>query len=118
MLVFITQGLGMFIGYGVVFGKWGVAGQFDKVSNYGELNEAIAGARETTDLSVIEKFANMFAKSMPEGIDPTLLAETMDQWKSFWILPAIMAAVITVVFFASFWDKTEVTDEEEAAEEA
>ena len=31
MLVFVTQGLGMFIGYGVVFGKWGLAGQFSKV---------------------------------------------------------------------------------------
>jgi hypothetical protein len=80
------------------------------VSNYGELNEAVGGARETADWSVLEKFTNMFAKSMPEGVDAGLLTETMDQWKDFWILPAIMAAVITAVFFASFHDKTKVTD--------
>ena len=114
MLVFITQGLGMFIGYGVVFGRWGVPSQFGKVGNYGELNEDIANARDLTDLSVIEKFANMFAKSMPEGIDANLLAETMGQWKEFWILPAVMAAVITAVFLAAFWDNTQVTDEKEA----
>ena len=112
MLVFITQGLGMFIGYGIVFGRWGISGQFQQVSKYGELNDAVAGAREKADWSVLEKFANMFAKSMPDGVDASLLTETSDQWKDFWTNPAIMAAVIAAVFFAAFHDKTEVTDED------
>ncbi len=112
MLVFVTQGLGMFIGYGVVFGKWGISGQFNKVSEYGALNDVIAGSRGEGAATTLEKLTNMFAKSMPEGVDLGLIAQTMDQWKVFWILPAIMAGVIAVIFFATFWDKTEVTDEE------
>jgi len=36
----------------------------------------------------------------------------MEQWKEFWIFPAIMAAVIGVIFFVTFWDKTRVMDED------
>ena len=34
----------------------------------------------------------------------------MEQWKDFWIVPAIMAAVIAVLFFVTFWDKVQVED--------
>jgi hypothetical protein len=30
----------------------------------------------------------------------------MDQWKEFWILPAIMAGVILLIFAAAFWDRS------------
>jgi len=112
MLVFITQGLGMFIGYAVVFGKWGIAGQFSKVEKYEALNTAITATRSTEVLSFGEKFTKLFAVDMPDSVDPMLLSTTMEQWKAFWIVPAILAAIIAVIFFATFWDKTRVTEDE------
>ncbi len=106
LLVFVTQGLGMYFGYKVAFAK------FADVSKYGELDAAISAAREAQELSFGEKLAKMFSVNMPESVDAGLISETMAQWKEFWMFPAIMAAVITVIFFASFWDKTQVGDEE------
>lgn len=106
LLVFITQGVGMYFGYKVAFAKFGA------VSKYGDLDKAITAAQTAGDLSFAQKMGKMFSVKMPDGVDPTLLTETMSQWKSFWILPAIMAAVIAVVFFLGFWDKTQVTEEE------
>ena len=40
------------------------------------------------------------------------MSSAMGQWKGFWLWPAGMAAVIMVIFFLSFWDKTEVGGEE------
>ena len=60
----------------------------------------------------------MFSVKMPEavakagGAEAGLLSQTMAQWKTFWMFPAIMAAVIAAVFFLAFWDKTRVGDEE------
>ncbi|MDP4791684.1 MAG: MFS transporter [Verrucomicrobiales bacterium] len=112
MLVFITQGLGMFIGYGVVFGKWGIAGQFSKVNKYEELNTVITSTRSTEELSFGEKLTKLFAVDMPDSVDPTLLSTTMEQWKAFWLFPALLAAIIAVIFFVAFWDKTKVTADE------
>ena len=50
----------------------------------------------------------MFSQKMPETIDGSLISETMAQWKSFWMVPAIMAAAIMIVFFLAFWDKIKV----------
>ena len=112
MLVFITQGLGMFIGYGVVFGKWGIAGQFSKVNKYEELNTVITSTRSTEELSFGEKLTKLFAVDMPDSVDPTLLSTTMEQWKAFWLFPALLAAIIAVLFFVAFWDNTKVTADE------
>ncbi len=106
LLVFITQGVGMYFGYKVAFGKFG------GVSKYGDLDQAITTARSAGDLSFGQQLAKMFSVNMPEGLDPNLISETMNQWKEFWILPAIMAAVITLVFFLGFWDKTQVAEDE------
>ena len=48
----------------------------------------------------------MFSVDIPAAVDSNLVSETMLQWKSFWMLPAIMAGVIAVVFFLGFWDKS------------
>lgn len=112
MLVFITQGLGMFIGYGVVFGKWGMAGKLSAVDKYEELNGVITAARSTEVLSFGEKFSKLFAVDMPATVDPQLLSAAMEQWKTFWIFPAILAGIIALIFFAAFWDKTRVTEDE------
>lgn len=106
LLVFVTQGVGMYFGYKVAFAK------FDLVGKYGDLDQAISAARATGDLSFAQKMGKMFSVNMPDSIDPGLISETMDQWKDFWILPAILAGVIALVFFLGFWDKIQVTEDE------
>ena len=116
MLVFITQGIGIYIGYGIVFGLsvfgWKVYdGKFGQVSGYGPLNESMSLARGEQEFTYLEKLVKMFAVDMPEKVDPNLITTAMEQWKTFWIFPAIMAAVIAVIFFLTFRDKTQVTDD-------
>jgi nucleoside transporter len=106
LLVFVTQGLGMFIGFKVA------AAKFAEVPGYTPLNDAIQAARPVVELSFGEKMAKLFSVDLPASIDPALLGTTMEQWKAFWIFPAILAAIIAVIFFATFWDKTRVTEEE------
>lgn len=106
LLVFVTQGLGMLFGFQVAGAK------FANVSDYGALNDAIAAARPEESLGTLEKLGKLFAVDMPEAVSADLLASAMEQWKEFWIFPAILAGGIAVIFFAAFWDKTKVTDEE------
>ena len=96
----------MFFGFKVAGAK------FATVSNYEDLNNAIQAARPDVELSFGEKLAKLFSVKMPEGIDPELLSSTMEQWKEFWIFPAILAGGIMFLFFAAFWDKTKVTEED------
>jgi nucleoside transporter len=121
LLVFLTQGVGMFFGYWVAFS------QFASVKTHGALDKAISSARLHESAAAIvkaegvsleaamkmaaevqptfgEKLAQMFSVRLPE-VDPELLNTTMAQWKSYWMLPAGMAAVIAVVFFLGFWDR-------------
>ena len=115
LLVFLTQGVGMFIGFKIAFGQYA-----DKVTSHSALSEAIAAARPVQDLSFIDKLKQMFSVDIPSAVDPNLISDTMLQWKTFWMLPAIMAAVIAVVFFLGFWDKSADTvdsEEPETAEE-
>jgi nucleoside transporter len=106
LLVFVTQGLGMYFGYKVAFGRFG------DVSGYGDLDAAIQAGRPEESLSFGQQLGKMFAVDMPSSVSPELLSETMAQWKEFWIFPAIMAGVIMVIFLLAFWDKTKVGDEE------
>ncbi len=124
MLVFFTQGIGMYIGYAVTFGIFyqgpgtllripvDFSGLGDGVGNSGTLEAAIKEARGEQEVGFFEGLTQMFSVKMPEGIDPTLIANTMAQWKSFWMFPAIMAGAIAVIFFLAFWDKIQVTEED------
>jgi MFS family permease len=114
LLVFVTQGLGMWIGYSIVFGKsWlGLEGQAAKLADSGALGEAILAERGEQTLTAGEKLAKMFSVNMPDGIDPALIEKAMGQWKVLWMTPALMAIVIAVIFFFTFWDKTQVTEDE------
>ncbi|MDF1850999.1 MAG: MFS transporter [Verrucomicrobiales bacterium] len=107
LLVFVTQGIGMLIGFRFAANKFG-----ETVTQYEPLDAAIKEARPPQDLSAGEKLAKLFSVDMPESVDSELLSSTMEQWKEFWIFPAIMAAVISVIFFVAFWDKTKVTEED------
>jgi len=114
LLVFVTQGIGMWIGYSIVFGKeWlGIEGQGTTLADSGALAEAISSTQGEQTLTSGEKLAKMFSVNMPDGIDPALLERAMGQWKIFWMAPALMAIVIAVIFFFTFWDKTKVTEDD------
>ncbi len=99
MLVFFTQGVGMYFGYWVAFAQHGTT-----VTKYGDLTAAIAKSTPPQTLSFAESLLKMFSVD-PLKVDPTLLSDTMAQWKQFWLVPAGMAGVIAVIFFIAFWDK-------------
>ena len=106
LLVFFTQGVGMYFGYQVAFGRFG-----GEVTKYGDLDQAISTARTAEQLSFGEQISRMFSVGMPEGVDLSLLADTMAQWKEFWVFPALMAGVIAVLFLVTFWDRVEMGDD-------
>jgi nucleoside transporter len=106
LLVFVTQGLGMFFGFKVAGAK------FAEVPGYAPLEAAIQAARPTVELSFGEKMAKLFSVDLPASIDQALLGTAMEQWKAFWLFPALLATIIAVIFFAAFRDKTRVTAEE------
>jgi len=101
MLVFFTQGVGMYVGYEIAGGRFG-----GTVTKYQELTDAIEAshAGEATP-TFLEQLGQMFSVSKPQ-VDPQLLSETTAQWKEFWTLPAYMAAGILILFFLTFWDKS------------
>ncbi|MFT5130958.1 MAG: nucleoside transporter [Rhodothermales bacterium] len=111
LLVFFTQGIGMWIGYKVAFGKLGA------VDKHGDLVAAISAGRPEETLTFGQSLAKMFAVNLPD-VDATLLSETMAQWKAFWLVPAGMAFVIMIIFAAAFWDKSCDGDLAEVEDEA
>lgn len=113
MLVFFTQGVGMYFGYMIAGARFG-----STVTNYETLNESIASLKSPETLSFGQSLGRMFTQSLPEEVDQQLLSETMQQWKEFWTLPAIMAGAILVLFAVTFFDQVEAADAEAIAEEA
>ncbi len=63
-------------------------------------------------VSFFETFTQMFSRDLPANLDADLLSTTMNQWKDFWMLPAIMAGVVFVIFAAAFWDKVKPEEAE------
>ena len=119
LLVFLTQGIGMFFGYRIMaagnlfgiplnltFGDYGQ--QVTSSGDYTELLRAATG--ETTEAGFLEKFGQMFSRSLPDGLPAEQLETTMGQWQNFWMSPAIMAASVFVIFALLFWDRTEPAD--------
>ncbi len=105
LLVFLTQGVGMYFGFWIAFSKKG-----STVTNSDNLTAAIKAARPEEALTFIQKMAKMFSINLPE-VDGKLMSDTMLQWQAFWWVPAIMAGAITVLFFVAFWDKVDTDDE-------
>jgi len=110
MLVFFTQGVGMYFGYKIAFTQLG------NVTKSGDLTAAIEKTR-SGQLSFTDALKNMFSIETP-AVDGQLLSETMTQWREFWWLPTIMAGVIAVIFFLFFWDKVDIGSDDAAAENA
>jgi len=116
LLVFLTQGVGMFFGYRIMAGGnlFGFIPLNLTIGDYGKQVVSadyvanLQDARvETQETSFLATFGEMFTRNLPEGLDAKLLSETMGGWQNFWALPAIMAAVIMVVFAVTFWHRTD-----------
>jgi nucleoside transporter len=118
LLVFLTQGLGMFFGFRFAFGgkfPFTDAALPNTISSgqatygsapAGELVNAIKQANAGVPLQgPLDALIGMFGKGYPNGIDPQLIASNMDSWKHYWIFPMILAAVIFVIFALCFRDK-------------
>jgi nucleoside transporter len=99
MLVFFTQGVGMYFGYMIAGARF-----VRDVPSYKQLGDAIAAASPAKTLTFGESLGRMFSVSKP-AVDPALLQETMNQWKTFWLLPAGMAAAVLLLFAVAFHDK-------------
>jgi MFS family permease len=109
MLVFFTQGVGMFVGFKLAAMK--LAPVQDAAA---ELGTAITDARGTETLSFGQQLVKMFAVNIPDGVDPALVSTAAGLWKTYWLLPAGMAAGIAVLFFLLFRDKGETADSDES----
>lgn len=122
LLVFLTQGIGMFIGYkimaagelfgipmGFTFGKYG-----EQVSDLPRFTEAVnAAAGDAEKPTFLQTLLNMFNRSeISETVDPELVNSTMGQWQNFWMFPAIFAGIVMVVFAIGFWDKNQKAENE------
>jgi nucleoside transporter len=100
MLVFFTQGVGMYFGYMIAGDRFTV-----DVPDYEKLSGAIQSASTPKTLSFAESLGRMFSVSLPESLEPALVQQTMLEWKKFWLLPAAMAAAVLVLFLAAFHDR-------------
>jgi nucleoside transporter len=99
MLVFFTQGIGMYFGYMLAFSK-------SAAVESQSLSTAIVAARaDAGDRSYLDQLFRMFTVDMPQAVDRELISTVMEQWKTFWLLPAILAAAIAALFFVAFYDK-------------
>ncbi len=126
LLVFLTQGLGMFFGFRMAFGgtfPFTSAALPNTFKDFGAapagdppLRDAITAAASKAEPSFYDALLGMFGKGYPEGVPGDLITRAMTDWKSYWLFPAGMAAVIFVLFALLFWDKvdSEVSDEETA----
>jgi MFS family permease len=116
LLVFLTQGVGMFFGYRIM-AAGNLFGAIPLNFTIGEYGQQVNSAAYVENLSVargdsppsgfLESFGEMFSRSLPEGLNTDLLSTTMAQWQNFWAFPAILAAGIMIIFALAFWHKNE-----------
>ena len=95
LLVFFTQGVGMFFGY-LIAGR--------KFEALVQQSDAMSAAIETPTFGFWESFGKMFLAQKPE-VDASITQAAMEGWRTFWMFPCFMALVIAVVFAITFWDK-------------
>lgn len=126
LLVFLTQGLGMFFGFRLAFG-----GSFPfmadwKLPNTMPFGDRTIGTPPSRDLvtaiseanadepakTFVDSLAGMFGKGYPEGVDPALIETNMTQWKDYWSFPMLLAVAVLILFGALFWDKGTETEED------
>lgn len=123
LLVFLTQGLGMFFGFRMAFSQnWpftstplpNTVGEIGAApEGHGPLMDSIKENSGDAEISFIDSLFGMFGKNYPDGVSSDLISKAMTDWKAYWLFPAGMAAVIAVVFFLGFWDKSADGDEQQ-----
>jgi len=101
LLVFFTQGVGMFFGYKIAGAK------FEAVK---ESSNSLAGAIESPTFGFWESFGKMLLAEKPNA-SGTLAQDAMANWKTFWMFPAIMAFVVAGIFLVAFFDKSNAKEE-------
>ena len=106
LLVFFTQGVGMYFGYMIA------AAKFSAVK---ESSDALASTIETPTFGFWESFGKMFLSEKPAE-SGTLVTDAMANWKTFWMFPCLMALIVTIVFAVAFWDKYREENETESAD--
>ena len=106
LLVFFTQGVGMFFGYKIAGAKFAAVQ---------ESSDALAATIETPTFGFWESFGKMFLTEKPTAT-AGIVQDAMANWKTFWMFPSLMAIVVVVVFTVAFWDK--VKQEEPSPEES
>ena len=129
LLVFLTQGLGMFFGFRFAFGGTfpfttaklpntaSVGGDVIGNPPAGDLVNAITEASsEVVEKSTLEQLGGMFGKGYPDGLDASLVASNMEAWKQYWMFPMLMAAAIALIFFLTFWDRAADPEKSSSAE--
>ena len=122
LLVFLTQGIGMFFGFRMAFGgkfpftdislptSWNQYGTAPGVEHE-QLMGAIKDATEQTDSTFLDQLTGMFGKGYSDAVSNDTISNAMANWHDYWLFPAGMAAVIFVIFAVFFWDKVELDDE-------
>jgi hypothetical protein len=130
LLVFLTQGLGMFFGFRFAFGGNlpftdtklpntigsgdSTLGSPPSAELVNAITEANAGAPAK---STVESLGGLFGKGYPGGLDQSLVEPSMTQWKNYWVFPMILAIAILLIFAVSFWDKVSISSDKEGNEE-
>jgi hypothetical protein len=100
MLVFFTQGVGMYFGYWLADLTMQA-----KVPGHAALEAAIKVARGEETLTFAQQLGRMFSVGLPK-VDAGLMADVSAQWKTFWLIPSGMAAAVACLFFLAFWDRS------------
>lgn len=126
LLVFLTQGVGLFFGFRFAFGgSWPFSGWLKEggiplptmIGQYGAapsatLTEEIKRLRVDSDMTPLQSMLNMFSKGYSEDLDVAqFVTPTMQAWSDYWMYPAILAAVVFVVFGLAFWDTMSPEDD-------
>ncbi|MBT7923787.1 MAG: MFS transporter [Opitutae bacterium] len=101
LLVFFTQGVGMFFGYKIAGAK------FEAVK---ESSNSLSDAIESPTFGFWESFGKMFLAEKPNP-PGTLAQDAMNNWKSFWMFPAMMAFVVAGIFLVAFFDKSDAKED-------
>ncbi|HYO26149.1 MAG TPA: MFS transporter [Lacipirellulaceae bacterium] len=103
MLVFFTQGIGMFFGFMLADRRF----KAEVKQGYDALNAAIEAALGKQEpIGYVDSLKQIVEVARPVGVDPALVAESMSNWKDFWLLPAAMAAAVLVLFAVAFRDRS------------
>lgn len=108
LLVFLTQGVGMYFGYMIM--GWTFGRDVPAANEYSGALKVAAGEPET--LPFLQQLVGMFNKQLPEGLNQDVLDTAMGQWGTFWVFPAIFAGVIMVAFGLLFWDTSKAEKED------